>query len=550
MKKPKRKPKPTPKPKRRELKLEDLGAILERAKTALSTEDHATLSAAVDTLAFLTRELEAKGASIRRLRKLLFGSSTEKTSQVVGKEAGEQADPTEKATKEDGDKKRRKRKGHGRNAAAAYQGAEKVKVAHEGLGHGDRCPACERGKVYTQSEPAVLVRVSGMAPLQATVYELQRLRCNLCGEVLTAKGPEGVGRAKYDETAASMIGLLKYGCGLPFNRLERLEGDLGIPLPAATQWEVVSRASALLEPAYKELIRQAAQGEVIHNDDTTMKILDLEGLPEPEPGKKSQTRTGIFTSGIVSTGAGHEIALFFTGRKHAGENLSELLAQRSQDLSAPIQMCDALSRNTTGEFETIVSNCNAHARRRFVDVTESFPDECRHVLEELREVYNNDAIARERSLSPQERLVFHQEQSGPRMEELEKWFLKQFAEHSVEPNSGLGEAISYMQKHWQKLTLFLRVPGAPLDNNICERILKKAIMHRKNSMFYKTKNGARVGDMFMSLIHSAELAQANPFDYLVALQRNFKEVLQSPAQWMPWNYREALSRLTNGVSSP
>lgn len=544
------------KPKRRELKLEELGAILERAKAALSPEDHATLSAAVDTLAFLTRELEAKGASIRRLRKWLFGSRTEKTSQVLGQAAGSTAGLGDGAGEGAGGgmaggEKKPKRKGHGRNAAAAYQGAEKVKVAREGLQHGDRCPACQRGKVYTQSEPAVLVRVKGMAPLQATVYELQRLRCNLCGEVSTAEAPDGVGQAKYDETAASMIGLLKYGCGLPFNRLERLEGGLGIPLPAATQWEVVSRAGALLEPAYGELIRQAAQGEVIHNDDTTMKILDLEGPPPPEPGEASQARTGVFTSGIVSTRAGHKIALFFTGRKHAGENLGELLAHRARELSAPIQMCDALSRNTAGEFETIVANCIAHARRRFVDVAENFPDECPYVLETLREVYHNDAIAHRRALSSQERLAFHQEQSGPLMEGLEQWCREQFDQRKVEPNSGLGEAITYMQKHWRELTLFLREPGAPLDNNICERALKKAILHRKNSLFYKTENGARVGDVFMSLIHTAELVQANPFDYLVAVQRNPHEVSQSPAQWMPWNYRETLRRLTpNGASSP
>ena len=549
----KQKRKPNRKPKRRELKLEELGAILERAKAALSPEDHATLSAAVDTLAFLTRELEAKGASIRRLRKLLFGSRTEKTSQVLGEATGSPAGLGDGAGEgaggglAGGEKQAKpKRKGHGRNAAAAYQGAEKVKVAHAGLQHGDRCPACTRGKVYTQSEPAVLVRVQGMAPLQATVYELQRVRCNLCGEVFTAEAPDGVGQAKYDETAASMIGLLKYGCGLPFNRLERLEGGLGIPLPAATQWEVVSRAGALLEPAYGELIRQAAQGEVIHNDDTTMKILDLERSPPPEPGEASQARTGVFTSGIVSTRAGHKIALFFTGRKHAGENLGELLTHRARELSAPIQMCDALSRNTAGEFETIVANCIAHARRRFVDVAENFPDECPYVLETLREVYHTDALARRRALSSQERLALHQQQSGPLMEGLEQWCREQFDQRKVEPNSGLGEAITYMQKHWRELTLFLREPGAPLDNNICERALKKAILHRKNALFYKTENGARVGDVFMSLIHTAELCGANPFDYLVAVQRNPHEVSQSPAQWMPWTYHETLAKIPAG----
>jgi hypothetical protein len=100
-----------------------------------------------------------------------------------------------------------------------------------------------------------------------------------------------------------------------------------------------------------------------------------------------------------------------------------------------------------------------------------------------------------------------------------------------------------MLRHWMPLTLFLREPGAPVDNNIVERILKKAILHRRNSLFYKTLNGARVGDLFMSLIHTCELNGANPFDYLTELQRHAEELKRSPSEWMPWNYREALARL-------
>src|SRR5262249_40657307 len=105
-------------------------------------------------------------------------------------------------------------------------------------------------------------------------------------------------------------------------------------------------------------------------------------------------------------------------------------------------------------------------------------------------------------------------------------------------------------KHWTKLTLFLDQAGAPLDNNICEQALKKAILHRKNSLFYKTLNGARVGDLFMSLIHTSELCGANPFDYLVALQRHHQELLEEPGSWMPWNYLEALKRPGMPVPEP
>ena len=123
-------------------------------------------------------------------------------------------------------------------------------------------------------------------------------------------------------------------------------------------------------------------------------------------------------------------------------------------------------------------------------------------------------------MTPQDRLRFHQEHSGPVMDGLRAWLGEQMEARRVEPNSGLGKAITYMLKHWTELTLFLREPGAPLDNNVCERALKRAILHRRNSLFYKSEEGARVGDAYMSLIHTAELNEVNPFDYLVALQRN------------------------------
>jgi hypothetical protein len=284
-----------------------------------------------------------------------------------------------------------------------------------------------------------------------------------------------------------------------------------------------------------------------------MKILALmkeaNANREADSGKERE-RTGIFTSGIVSIGGGQKIALFFTGRKHAGENLSDILAERAAELGPPIQMCDALSRNVPEEFEVLLGNCVAHGRRKFVDVFASFPEECRYVLETLREVYRNDAVAKEQGMTAQERLAFHQAHSGPLMEELEKWLKDQIAERKTEPNSGLGKAISYWKNHWKALTLFLRVPGAPLDNNVCERGLKKVILHRKNAMFFKTANGAHVGDIFMSLIHTCEFSGADPFDYLTQLQRHAEDLSRNPGNWMPWNYKETMERSRGDPSTP
>jgi hypothetical protein len=212
-------------------------------------------------------------------------------------------------------------------------------------------------------------------------------------------------------------------------------------------------------------------------------------------------------------------------------------------------MCDALSRNVPKLVETLVANCNAHSRRNFVKVTANFPEECRFVLETLGEVYGYDEQARARGLSTEERLRFHQEHSGPVMEKLQSWCAAQFEERKVEPNSGLGQAISYLLKHWEKLTLFLRVAGAPIDNNLVERALKKSILHRKNSLFYKTRKGAQMGDLFMSLIHTCELNGANAFDYLTELQRHAEDLKQNPSAWMPWNYRDTLARLATPAAA-
>ena len=159
----------------------------------------------------------------------------------------------------------------------------------------------------------------------------------------------------------------------------------------------------------------------------------------------------------------------------------------------------------------------------------------------LGRVYKYDAEARERKLSPEERLLFHQQHSGPVLQQLHDWMEMQLAQKQVEPNSGLGKAITYFLRHWKGLTAFLREAGAPLDNNLCERALKRAVLHRKNALFYRTLHGSEVGDLFMSLIHSCELAGANAFDYLSQLQRHAAELAANPAAWMPWNYPEQLA---------
>jgi transposase len=289
----------------------EVKALLDRLQSILSTEDYGLLEKLVKSFVYATRLLEDQGMTIARFRKLLFGAKSEKLADVFDdvekKEQQEElsskddkndspAAGTDGTAPPDAGKKqqeekasKQKPKGHGRNGAEAYKGAEQVYIEHQSLKPGDPCPVPNcTGKLYELDPPRVFVWVTGRSPVGAEVFTLQALRCNLCLTVFTAELPEGVGPEKYDATAASVMAILRYGNGLPLNRLERLQAGFKIPLPAATQWDVVEAAYRKIAPAYDELEREAAQGDVLYNDDTTMKVLEL--IKENKERKKAREK--------------------------------------------------------------------------------------------------------------------------------------------------------------------------------------------------------------------------------------------------------------------
>src|SRR4030042_6128372 len=513
-----------PKTKVIELSQEEAQRLLRDIKGKVSEDDYKLLEGLVNTIDVLNSALKEKKISISRLRSL-FGIKTEKSSRILkdsdlnpmeermegypeAGESGRKKDWDADYNPTDHDQpdinppdynpmvsrgmslNEKKAKGHGRNGSKSFIGMGKVFIPHEELKPGDICPECEKGKIYDTKRPGVIISIHGSSPIDGTVHELQKLRCGLCCELFTAKPPEYI---------------------------------------------------------HKGLIEFAAQGHIIHNDDTGAKILSI--LPvngndnEDNPSDlnpNESPRKGVFTTGIVSVIDDIRVALYYTGRNHAGENMTELLKERYDDKDPPVQMCDALSRNIPKEFETILCNCLTHGRRQFTDIYDNFPDECRHVIIVFRDVYSFDKIAKEKNMSPDERLLYHQKTSGPLMDDLHKWIHRQFDEKNAEPNSSLGKAYKYLLKHWQALTGFLRVLGAPLDNNVVERMLKRAILNRKNSYFFKTENGAKVGDIFMSIIETCNLNKINPFEYLKVIKKYNQHVQKDASEWMPWNYKQAL----------
>lgn len=548
---------------------EDVRALLERARARLDPDDCQRIEDLLRSYAELARLVRRQGTTMARLRKLVGFDKSEKTADVLGKANAQSdaaatgaTDPAADASAESkseptpdnasGDKPKPKRKGHGRLPAAAYLKATHIPVQHPSLRHGNRCPDCACGNLYRLPEPARFVRIFGRSPLAASCWDCERLRCGACGVIYTAPEPEEAKGPKYDDTAASMMALLRYGAGVPNYRLARLQSNLGVPVPYATQWQILDERSALIRPAFDALVRCAAQGSVLHNDDSNMRILEYMGKSRAKLLKSGSLedpeRTGLFVTGIVSIVGGHQIVLFRTGRKHAGENLAALLEKRSPALDPPILMSDALDRNVPKGHVVIEANCIAHGRRKFVDEVANYPPEVKYLLETIGRIYAVDQQCKSQGLSDDERLRAHQTGSAPVMEALKMWMTALLEEKRVEPNSGMGNAINYMLKRWENMTLFLRKLGAPIDNNICERALKLAITHRKNSLSYKTQHGAEVGDMWMTLMNTAVLNGANPFDYVTELQRNAKAVAESPDDWLPWNYKDTLARMDKSKS--
>jgi transposase len=509
---------------------------------------------------------EAK-LSVKRLRALLFGQSPQPSPAPEALSASRQADgdgthasavleadaeapatvpqapPGASPRPERAQPTGGHRPGTGRLGAGAYVGASRVECRHEELAVGQRCPMCGQGKLYAL--PAgVEIRIDGHALLSAIHYELAKLRCSACGVIFTAALPDGVGEEKYSAQARAVLAVSRYYLGVPGYRLQGYQAMLGVPVPDATQWDQIEVVGDCAYKVFAQMEREAAQGELIFHDDTAVRILslikenrDLVAAAHAQGLSTTNERTGMHTTALVVKVGEHTAIPYYSSRRHAGENLQGLLNKREAGLEKPLAMSDALSSNeVANEAAVIRCHCLAHGRRKFSDLEEVFPYECQVVLEVIRQVFEHDEQARKAQLSPEARLAYHQMQSQPLMDGLKRWLDTQMNEHLVEPNSSLGKAIGYMQRHCMTLTQFLSVPGAPLDNNLAERALKLFIRQRKNSLFYKSTHSAYIASVLTSLIATCVYAGINAVEYLVALQEHRGEVFADPAAWLPWAY--------------
>ncbi|WP_133309601.1 IS66 family transposase [Parashewanella spongiae] len=503
---------------------------------ALSPEDCQLLLDALVTLSTMQQRLTNHDVTVHKLRKLL---GIEKSSEALSR-----VSKSNKGSGKHTAGKNRKPK----ESDEDFTPAKPVVIVHQStdVKKGDNCLECHMGKMY-KTDPGSLLRITGQSPFKPEQHVMERFRCNACGAYATAALPvevlaDGSEQQKYGYSARSLMAIHKYFAGLPFYRQGSIQKLLGVKITASTVFDQVEYVANDIYPVYQMLVNLAADAKHYYLDDTTHRILDATPIEKPvRNSDKTQMRSGVYTSGVIATTqANDSIVLFETNIGHADEFIDSLLHKRGTHQSRPIMMSDALVSNRPTVRECLLSLCNSHARRQFVDVINHFPDEVEHVLTRYGEIWAYEQHTKEQKFTATERLSYHQQHSLPVMKTIKQWCTTHLNDETVEENSGLGKAMRYFVKHYVGLSYFCHYEGVYIDNNRIEAMLKIIVRDRKNAMFHKTLLGATIGDVITSMIATASEAGINVFEYFTFLQREKDKVKTNPEEYLPWNYRETV----------
>lgn len=503
----------------------------------------------INLASWIPRALVEHKITVSNLKRLIFGKGDKTAkkhdpSSKAERNTTDQDDPALLASNDESHEPK-ETKGHGRLAHTAYINATEHTIELETLSAGYLCPRSCGGKLYPIN-PGIIVNIKGQNLASVNKYWVEKLRCALCNEVFSADIPSHVDKEKYHPSFKAMLALQKYYLGMPFHRQEYFQSLIGFPIPAPTQWQLmeeIAGSALLVFPTLEEL---AANGSLIHNDDTVLRIVDMIHHNRLNPDKK---RTGMYTTGILALNGNHKIALFYNSQRHAGENMERLLNRRHKNNDTVIQMCDALSHNIPVNHDTIVCNCLSHGFRKFDELQAFYPEHCLPIMKWLSIPFKTDEESKQLGHDEEQRLLYHQKHSSPAMCDAKTYMEHLLSSKQVEPNESLGKAIKYMLRHWEKLTRFLSVPGAPIHNNDIERGLKIPIRGRNTWLFYKTEYGAMIGGVLTSIIYTCELSGINPFEYLVAIQVYKDQIVKEPKAWLPWNYEETLASLKSALAA-
>jgi hypothetical protein len=525
-----------------EINIDELTALIKRVEhaidhdLALSLDDMKLLLSAIMTLCALQQKMEQDDITLIKLRKLL--------GMVRQSESRHQHVQSTRNTQ---------------NKKPKQQPKKPITIEHHDITayhKGECCPECARGKLY-KHEPGKLLRITGHAPYEAIQHITEQLRCNACQAIFKAPLPDSVLEdgepdQQYGYSARTLMVIDKFYSGLPYYHQATLSVIFGYAVSASTIYDQCEQVANAVMPIFYECRRQAANAMSFLIDDTHNRILNQQPEFRQKPnGNGQQLRTGVYSSGLIAQLTNdHDIVLFDTSLGHAGEHLDELLALRDKALPIPLVMSDALSSNAVTKTPIKQANCNAHARRQFYDLEKLYPEEINWVLDTYSLIWQAEDSVKEQKLDAHQRLAYHQQHSLPAMEKIHAWADKRKTANSFEEHSALGKAINYYLRHYEKLTLFCKEPGALIDNNKMEEKIKIIIRGRKTAHFYKTAIGAEVANVLISLIATTYGCGENLFDYFQALQKHQVAIKASPAQWMPWCYQATLDNLATAKLIP
>jgi len=528
----------------------------------LSLDDINVVDSVIDFSIWMQRELEKNKLTILRLKKL-YGFKQEKKQPSNEIDTGgdpnaseplasENANPKVKESTNKTSSKWSSKENHGRLSAADYTGLQTVPIAHAdpflAKGKCPDCAACNTKGNLTPLSPRMVVLLESSPLISGAKYELEQSRCTKCQKYFVASMPENLeNRPKYDYSCYTQIAVWHYYGGMPFNRLEFLQQAQGVPLPDATQYDLMkSLYHRVGQPVINVLRQMGANACKLLFDDTTGRVVE-QMVEANQTNSEKKSNSNVHATALLAEYEGHKICLFDTNTTPAGKTLKKLLQERTKDTPF-LTMSDGLKSNFEDMEDSLMARwvicmCLSHSRRKFHELLGTKNKDIDFILDIMSQVYGNERYCKQENVGDEGRLIYHQKHSGPLMAALYAWLNNLILHKQVEPNSRFGEAIFYLLKGWEHFTQFLKVPGAPLDNNPCEQMIKVMIRYRNNSRFYRTFFGASMGDAFMSIIHTAALAQVNVFDYLNQLQIHEEDVQTNPSRWLPWNYQQTLMEL-------
>lgn len=409
---------------------------------------------------------------------------------------------------------------------------------------GSSCPNCPSGKMHPDTPRTAKILMAARL-IELVVVEREALRCRTCETTVVAPAPEILSNSACGVHASliAMIADLRFRLGFPSLRMENWLADQNVILSDSRQAQVFAWAADELSPFFSALCQQIANSKLVYRDDTPGRIIDYQKEQRllKASGEKA-ARVGVYTTYVeAKLQNGSTLVLAETSQKHCGEVFAELLTYRTEGDSI-LSMSDASPMNFVELPEGKSTNalCHAHARRKFFDLLGSYPETSKSFLQIFDDLFRNDAEIASVTDDPYERLKLHQQLSSPLMVKLS--MLIAAKSPSVPKNSYLSDALHYVDRHWDGLTHFLRTPGVPISNNLAERGIKAPIRHRRNSLFFKTENGAFVGTVITSILLTAHKNDLSPADYLSHLLTHRTELWNNPEDFMPWCMDGIISR--------